>query len=277
MTQSAATRASTRASTSALSRASSGTASTTSSASPAASLMLADHRQPRRQRVHGLVELAALDGAGEALPVRSPAAACAAGSRSTTTTRRPAVEEHLGDAAPIRPPPTTHDRLVTGRPVRERLAGRHGRSTSIATPCPTPTHNVARPRRQPSRSSRPSRVTRMRDAGRAERVTERDGAAVGVDDLLVQLQPAHDRQALGGERLVQLDGVEVRDASSRRGPAPSRSPAPGRGPSGAARRRRWPSRRPAPAASARTSLSALLADHEHAPRRRRTAATRSRR
>src|SRR3954451_13647582 len=41
--------------------------------------------------------------------------------------------------------------------------------------------------------------------GRAERVTERDGAAFGVDDRVVELEPLHHGEALGGERLVQLD------------------------------------------------------------------------
>ncbi len=46
-------------------------------------------------------------------------------------------------------------------------------------------------------------------AGTAEGMAERDGTAVGVDLLLVELQPPHHRECLRGERLVQLDGVQV--------------------------------------------------------------------
>ena len=46
-------------------------------------------------------------------------------------------------------------------------------------------------------------------AAHAERMAERDRAAVDVHALLVEAELAHDREALRGERLVQLDQVEV--------------------------------------------------------------------
>src|SRR4029450_8219401 len=48
-------------------------------------------------------------------------------------------------------------------------------------------------------------------AGRADRVAERDAAAVRVGALRRQLQVAHDRQRLRGERLVDLEHVDVLD------------------------------------------------------------------
>ena len=67
-------------------------------------------------------------------------------------------------------------------------------------------------------------------SGAAQRVTEGDGAAVGVHDVRVEAEVADACDRLGGERLVELDGVEVVDgpAAAARGPcgwpAPARSP-----------------------------------------------------
>src|SRR5699024_7300029 len=44
--------------------------------------------------------------------------------------------------------------------------------------------------------------------GGTQRVTQRDGAAPRVDLVLVQLQLTDDREGLGGEGLVDLDGVD---------------------------------------------------------------------
>src|SRR2546421_3482819 len=45
----------------------------------------------------------------------------------------------------------------------------------------------------------------------ADRVTERDRAAVDVDDVVVDAQVAHGRESHGGERLVDLEQVDVGD------------------------------------------------------------------
>ena len=50
----------------------------------------------------------------------------------------------------------------------------------------------------------------------AERVTERDRAAVDVHLLLIEPEIAHDRDDLRGERLVELDEVDVVRRSCRR-------------------------------------------------------------
>src|SRR2546430_15955371 len=52
-------------------------------------------------------------------------------------------------------------------------------------------------------------------AGHADGVAERDGAALGVQLVVVELELAVAGQDLGGERFVQLDDVEVLQRESR--------------------------------------------------------------
>ena len=68
-------------------------------------------------------------------------------------------------------------------------------------------------------------------AGRADRVAERDGAAVHVHALGVQLQLAQDGQALRGERLVQLEQVDAVGRAAPTSRAPCARPARARSPS----------------------------------------------
>ena len=85
------------------------------------------------------------------------------------------------------------------------------RSMAIATEPPPPRHSVARPNR-PSR--RIELVGQRRDdpgAARADRVAERDRAAVDVDLRPVEAEGAAVGERLGGERLVDLDEVERLD------------------------------------------------------------------
>src|SRR3954447_10230974 len=49
----------------------------------------------------------------------------------------------------------------------------------------------------------------------AERMPEGDGAAVGVDGVDVQAEPAHAREHLGRERLIDLNGVEISGGPAR--------------------------------------------------------------
>src|SRR5437868_14844465 len=49
----------------------------------------------------------------------------------------------------------------------------------------------------------------------AQRVSERDGAAVRVELIFVDTERAHDRQRLCGEGLVQLDDVDVVEREMR--------------------------------------------------------------
>ncbi len=54
-------------------------------------------------------------------------------------------------------------------------------------------------------------------AGRAERMTHRDGAAVHVDLCRIDLERLHVAQHDGGKRLVQLEQVDVRNLHLRFG------------------------------------------------------------
>ena len=76
-------------------------------------------------------------------------------------------------------------------------------------------------RREAVAAAAAAQLVRERDdepgAAHAERMAERDRAAVDVHALLVEPELAHDGEALRGERLVQLDEVELagRDAGAR--------------------------------------------------------------
>jgi hypothetical protein len=67
-------------------------------------------------------------------------------------------------------------------------------------------------------------------AGGAQRVAERDGAAVEVDLGDVEAELVDAGQRLRSERLVELDDVDVARASGRRARAPCASKRPGRCP-----------------------------------------------
>ena len=67
-------------------------------------------------------------------------------------------------------------------------------------------------------------------AGRAERMAERDRAAVHVDLLAIEAELLLDREVLAGERLVDLEEIDRPRARARRARAPCGSPAPGRCP-----------------------------------------------
>ena len=86
-------------------------------------------------------------------------------------------------------------------------------------------------------------------AGAAQRMAERDRAAVDVEPIFVHRQLAKARQHLRGERFVQLDEVDVVQATARPASAPSERPEPARCRIAPARRRPSRRRRSAPAAS----------------------------
>ena len=89
--------------------------------------------------------------------------------------------------------------------------------TMRASPWPPPPHRAAAPRPPPRRSSSLSSVQRDAGARHADRVTEGDGAAVDVDDLVGDAEVGHRGHADGGERLVQLEQVDVADRQRRPG------------------------------------------------------------
>ena len=101
----------------------------------------------------------------------------------------------------------------TPRGSRRRSARRQaeGFSTTVARPWPTPMHIVARPQPRAAAAHLPHQRGQQARAGAAERVAERDRAAVHVQPLAVDAQLAHAREHLGGEGLVQLHEVDVRD------------------------------------------------------------------
>ena len=99
-------------------------------------------------------------------------------------------------------------------------------------PCPTPMHIVHSARRAPRALELERRRRREPRPAHAERVAERDRAAVRVDVLRVVREPeaAQHGEGLRGERLVELDDVEVADleAESRHQlfAMPARGPCP---------------------------------------------------
>ena len=107
------------------------------------------------------------------------------------------------------------------------------RSTSIAPPCPPPMQIAAMPRRPPLRSSTFSTMQHDPRSRRADRMPERDRAAVDVERSarrslpsapgepelvaaeIVALPRAQAGDHLRGERLVDLPGVDDRPARGR--------------------------------------------------------------
>ena len=92
------------------------------------------------------------------------------------------------------------------------------RSISAAMPWPTPMHIVAIARFPPQRLEALTAVSASRAPDMPERMAERDRAAVRVHVLGVvrQAELAQHRDALGGERLVQFDHVDVASVSPSR-------------------------------------------------------------
>ncbi len=86
------------------------------------------------------------------------------------------------------------------------VASRH-----IAMPMPPPMHSVARP----FLASRLLHFVQQRDqhtrAGRTDRMTDGDGAAIDVDLRRIPAEILVDRAGLRGESLIGLDQVEVVD------------------------------------------------------------------
>ena len=80
-----------------------------------------------------------------------------------------------------------------------------------ASPWPPPPQSAAAPSPPPRRRS--SLIEREHDARarHADRVTERDRAAVHVDDVVGDAEVAHRRDPDRGERLVELEEVDVAD------------------------------------------------------------------
>ena len=89
----------------------------------------------------------------------------------------------------------------------------YSRASASETPCPTPTQRVASAS-LPPRFSRPQRRQRETCARHAERVAERDRAAIRVHVIgIVRGRRARRPPRPARERLVQLDGVEVADTA----------------------------------------------------------------
>ena len=99
-------------------------------------------------------------------------------------------------------------------------------------PWPTPMHMVARAQLAAAALQFLGRGQGEARARHAERMAERDRAAVGVHVRRVvgEAELAHHRQALGGERFVQFDHVDVADLKTKPFEQAEASRAPGRCP-----------------------------------------------
>ena len=104
------------------------------------------------------------------------------------------------------------------------------RSRISAMPWPPPTHMVIRPVDLSCQSRRVEHRVLEPGAGHAERVADRDRAAVDVEPVEVDAEVLVRRHHLRRERLVDLDQVDVADAHARVGERPLAWPRPGRGP-----------------------------------------------
>src|SRR4051794_30000608 len=143
-----------------------------------------------------------------ALPVRGASAAITGRSSgaasSTSEMSRATARAEPSDAASTRPSTSTlkdsardpEDQRVA-LPAAAAQRGRAGAATA-----------AAQLEREVQRDAR---------AGHADRVTERDGAAVDVDLLGVEAEVAHRLDADRRERLVDLDEVEVAGGEARTG------------------------------------------------------------
>ena len=100
-----------------------------------------------------------------------------------------------------------------GRRLAARPAGQADGTRRIrASPWPPPPHSAAAPTPPPRRLQLEREVQREPGAGHADRVAERDGAAVDVDAVLGRRRArVIDCSADRRERLVDLDQVEVGD------------------------------------------------------------------
>ena len=88
-------------------------------------------------------------------------------------------------------------------------------STAIAVASPPPMQSAATPFFLPFFLQRAEQRDHDARAARADRVAERDRAAVHVHDLVRQLELAHRRHRHRGERLVDLPEVDLLRRSSR--------------------------------------------------------------
>ena len=100
------------------------------------------------------------------------------------------------------------------------------------TPCPTPTHIVASAFLPPRFSQPVRRGHREPRARHAERMAERDRAAIRIDVLGIvgKAELAQHGQRLRGEGLVEFDHVEVADLQAEPRHQLAASTAPGRCP-----------------------------------------------
>ncbi len=102
------------------------------------------------------------------------------------------------------------------------------RSMMVAVPMPAPMHSVTSAVRLAGALQLVERRAEDHRAGRAERMAHGDGAAVDVDLGGVELEGLHEAQHHRGEGLVDLEQVDVGDATCPRAAAPCGSRRQGR-------------------------------------------------
>src|SRR6478609_3150412 len=188
----------------------SGTASTTRPVSGASSL--AESRTVSRARTTSRSSGSLPRRCASARPSSTRCRAARAGPSpaSTTATDAPAARKTWAMPAPMRPPPITATRV--GTPVGAVIShplDQHG--DALTHPDAQGGQSAATARAfQPAQQGDQQAGTRA-----TQRVAERNRPTLGVHDLLIDLQPTQHTDRLGGERLVQLDRVQVVDAPAR--------------------------------------------------------------
>ena len=111
-----------------------------------------------------------------------------------------------GDARAHDPGADDRDLLNLGLNV-----GHHIASSTVAMPWPPPMHWVASAYLPFSRFKQRGRLAEDARAGRAERMAERNRAAVDIDLIQRELQIADAGDRLRSEGFVELDDVELAD------------------------------------------------------------------
>ena len=113
----------------------------------------------------------------------------------------------------------------SGSPTRASAVSRRADVSSRSParrrgPWPTPMQIAARPQRSRRSTRTVGEGAEHAGTGGAQRMTDGDRAAAGVDDRRVDAPRVEAGQGLDGERLVELDRADVRPADPGRGEGP---------------------------------------------------------
>ena len=160
--------------------------------------MVVGHNPTAHALSQGL--LSPRDKKGRQLAVRHGFPTCALGVYTFKADRWADVAAEAKLVAIMAPP-------YGGRPAGPSGL-RPGERRMAASPWPPPPHSATAAVDAPRRRSSSSAVSATPRPRHADRVAERDGAAVDVDLVLVDAEVVHRGQADGGEGLVDLEEVD---------------------------------------------------------------------